>query len=51
MRICEEQDEIKQFLNAQHVGASKVVWCLLKMSMHGKDPNVVCFHLYLPGMH
>lgn len=47
MRIYEEQDEINQFLNAQYVGTYEVVSHLLKLSMHGKDPNVVFFHLHL----
>ncbi|KAG0588920.1 hypothetical protein KC19_2G278400 [Ceratodon purpureus] len=51
LRIGEEQDEIKQYLDARYIGASKAVRRLLKMTMHDEDPNVVRLHLHLPGMH
>jgi hypothetical protein len=51
MTIGEEQDEIKQYLDTQYIGASEAVRRLLKMNMHGEDPNVVCLYLHLPGMH
>ncbi|KAG0574270.1 hypothetical protein KC19_VG249600 [Ceratodon purpureus] len=51
LRIGEEQDEIKQYLDARYIGASEAVRRLLKMTMHDEDPNVVRLHLHLPGMH
>ncbi|KAG0580812.1 hypothetical protein KC19_4G201500 [Ceratodon purpureus] len=51
LRIGEEQDEIKQYLDARYIGASEAVRRLLKMTMHDEDPNIVRLHLHLPGMH
>ncbi|KAG0618503.1 hypothetical protein M758_4G069300 [Ceratodon purpureus] len=51
LRIGEEKDEIKQYLDARYIGASEAVRRLLKMTMHDEDLNVVRLHLHLPGMH
>jgi hypothetical protein len=49
--IGEEQNEIKQYLDAQYIGACEAVWRLLIMNMYGKDPNVIRLQLHLLGMH
>ncbi|KAG0563922.1 hypothetical protein KC19_8G069800 [Ceratodon purpureus] len=51
MKIDEEQDEIKQYLDARYIKVSKVERRLFKKKMHKEDPNVVWLYLHLLRMH
>ena len=51
LKIEEEQDEIKQCLDAHYTEALEVVRRLLMIAMHKKDPNVIRLRLHFPGMH
>src|ERR1700753_642953 len=49
IEVGEQNDEIKQHLDAQYISASEAVWHLFCFSMHEEEPNIVCLQVHLPG--